>query len=109
MPNYKEQTGLSTTWTRGYRATCMNLPDNKSIWFDEETVFIAPDGNRYASTEMGKGCGIKLDALNALNEFPELDDNGVPTGKILKYIDVYTTLVSLYYHVATMRDNGEIP
>lgn len=104
MPNYKEQTIAGTSWTRSYRATCNNYPDNQSIWFDEEKVILSPDGTKFTSTEMGMGFGVTLNKDNSLNEFPILDINGDPTGKVATYQDVYLTLMSVYYHTAQIRD-----
>ena len=109
MPNYRETTGMGTSWTRSYRVTCNNAEDRRSVWFDEERVMVGPDGTRMSATSMGMGCGKDLTAENSATVFPRLDADGTPTGESLTYQDVYLILMSLYYHVATERDAAAQP
>lgn len=107
MPNYREQTVTEQTWVRAYRATCNNAHDRKAIWFDEERVIVGPDGERITATAMGMGCGMELTADNASTLFNLLDTDGNPTGETATYSAVYQIMMSLYYHVATLRDAEE--
>lgn len=109
MPNYKEQAVSGTAWLRAYRLTCNNGHDQKTVWFDEERVILAPDGERITATTIGMGCGATLDAATAATPFALLDDSGSPTGQTATYADAYRLLMSLYYHVATLRDQSEAP
>lgn len=104
MPNYREQTGVGTSWVRAYRATCSNNTTHRAVWFDEEIVFVGPDGVRTTTTAMGMGCGLELTAQNSDTNFPLLDESGDPTGQSVTYRDAYILLMSLYYSVATARD-----
>ena len=107
MPNYKEQTVTGQTWIRAFRATCNNEHSRKSVWFDEERVVLGSDGERITATEMGAGCGMELTADNAGTPFDLLDADGNPTGHSATYADAYLLLMSLYYHVAALRDQSE--
>lgn len=107
MPNYREQTVTGQTWVRAYRATCNNAHDRKAIWFDEERVVIGPNGERITATSMGSGCGMELTPDNAGTVFALLDADGNATGQSATYSAVYQIMMSLYYHVATLRDLEE--
>lgn len=103
MPNYKEITGIGTSWMRARNCFCDNTEGRKSIHFDEEVVFIASDGYKLSAPTM-LGCTQYLTADNTGEEFQILDMNGNPTGTTAKFQDMYIYLMSLYYHVANKRD-----
>lgn len=103
--NYREQTGVGTSWMRTYRVTFSNEAA-RSVWFDEQFVFVGPDGAKTITTAMGMGCGMELTELNAETTFPLLDETGEPSGASATYREVYTLMMSLYYHVAAVRDAG---
>lgn len=107
MPNYREQSLTGSTWLRAYRVTCNNGHDRRSIWYDEERVIIGPEQQRITATSFGMGCGTELTSENAAAEFPMLDANGNPTGQHMTYADVYLVHLSLYYHIAKLRDDAE--
>lgn len=50
------------------------------------------------------GMFCEFSVLNAGTTFPLLDPDGTPTGKTATYMDVYTMILSLYYHQAAERD-----
>lgn len=104
MPDYKESTIPCTSFVRAYAVSCLN-PRNgsKMIQFQEETVLRLPDGTE--SFLRAGECSKILSADNAATAFPLRDPGtGDPTGATMTYQDVYTVLMSLYYHVATERD-----
>lgn len=102
MPNYKEQTGVGTSWVRASRLVADNTEGSRLIRFDEETVFVSPDGNRFVAT--AGGVTEYLTDTNGSTSFPLLDIDGNPTGGTATYTDVYQMLMSLYYAVASKRD-----
>lgn len=105
MPNYKEQTGLGTSWVRASRVIADNTDGKRMMRFDEETVFLSPDGARHVAPS--GGVTAYLTTENHDTVFPLLDNDGNPTGQTSTYADVYLLLMSLYYHVATLRDDAE--
>lgn len=104
MTIYRETTQPCTSYVRASSVMCMNvLDDEKRIQFSEETVFVLPDGST-ARAHYGD-CSALLTADNASTRFALRDPvSGDPTGATMSYMDVYTALMSLYYHVAQERD-----
>ena len=107
MPNYKESTIPFTSYVRAYHAVAVNpLQGPKFIQFREEVVIVLPDGT--SSTTPAGDCAKFLTAENATESFPMLADDGTPTGTTATYAQVYRILMSLYWHIATERDAGNV-
>lgn len=107
MPNYKESSLPCTSYVRAYHAIAVNpLEGPKFIQFQEETVIVLPDGTK--STLPAGECTKFLTGLNALESFPILTDDGQPTGATATYAQVYQLLMSLYWHISTERDAGNV-
>lgn len=106
MANYRETTQPCTSYVRAASLQCLNiLGGDKIIQFSEETVFMLPDGTT-ARAHYGD-CSAVLTADNSRETFALRDPvSGDPTGLTMSYMDVYTALMSLYYHVAAERDAG---
>lgn len=106
MADYKEQTGVGTSWMRASRVIADNAEDYRMIRFEEETVFVGPDGKRLTAPSGGVTEYFNDDT--ASEAFALRDADGVPTGETATYADVYCMLLSLYYHVALKRDTGAV-
>lgn len=108
MANYRETTQPCTSYVRASSVMCMNvLGGDRRIQFSEELVFVLPDGST-ARAHYGD-CSALLTADNASTQFAMRDPvSGDPTGAMMSYTDVYTALMSLYYHVAAERDAGGV-
>lgn len=105
MANYKESTIPCTSYVRAKTALAMNpLEGPRFVQFQEETVLILPDGSK--SFAPAGECTQFLTAENAATSFALRNQDGVETGSSMTYLDAYLVLMSLYYHVATERDEN---
>ena len=102
MADYKEQEIVGSSWMRASRVIADNTEGHRMIRFDEETVFVLPDGKRL--TAPSGGVTEYFNEGTAAETFALRDAEGVLTGASASYSDVYCMLLSLYYHVALKRD-----
>lgn len=102
MPNYKQTSVTGTSYVRASRVIAENNENGRYVQFIEESVVELADGTKM--TVPAGGCTKFLTTENGGTEFPLLDASGEPTGATATYSDVYLLLMSLYYHVATLRD-----
>lgn len=101
MANYKETTISGDSYVRCSEINIFNGLENKLITFREEELMTL------AGSQITKRLGEIGEAFteeNANTEFALLDITGAPTGNTATYMDVYTTLYSLYFYLATRRD-----
>ena len=102
MADYKEQTIVGSSWMRASRVIADNTEGQRMIRFDEETVFVLPDGKRLVAPSGGVTDYFNEDTASEV--FQLRDSEGVPTGATATYADVYCMMLSLYYQDAIKRD-----
>lgn len=106
MADYKEQTGVGTSWRRASKVCADNTNGARSIRFEEETVVVLPDGQKLSAP--AGGVTAYFNAESAGTVFALRDADGNLTGETATYADVYCMLLSLYYHVGIERDTRAV-
>lgn len=105
MPNYKETSGVGTSYVRCKEVVLRNeLNGVKGAAFIEELA-INFDGGVIKQPTGGMFC--EFSEINANTVFPLLDMDGNPTGEEVSFAHVYAVILSLYYYQASKRDAAE--
>ena len=105
MQNYKETEVSGTSYVRAREVVVSNVLDGyKGIMYVEEEVSIL--GEKIMRETAG-ALHQEFTAENASTEFPLLNPiTNEPIGATATFQDVYVLLFSLYYHMATKRDEA---
>lgn len=103
MTQYRQEEVLGTKYQRSFRVEFDNpLNSVPSATFHEESVVVLSDGNS-VTTPVGKVSGSLIDPAS---EFALINpETFEPLGQTMTYQDIYVLLVSLYIHLASIRDN----
>ena len=102
MANYNSTQITGESWQRCKRVIIENQYNQvPQILFMEERKF--PIGvDVYGTVEVG--C-LQETLASPMTEFEMLDIDGLPTGVMKTYLDIYLTMNSLYMSLANLRDN----
>jgi hypothetical protein len=104
--NYKETSGVGSSWVRAYELTVYNPYDSdiKSVEFYEERVVNL--GDTVVFNKIGSA-GKSITNAQLLDTFPILDvQTGEATGT-MTYLQLYQALHSLYIATALERDQRQ--
>lgn len=103
MGDYKSTELVGTSYKRGKKLIFFNtLNANPALHIEEELVYNLND------EMLNVPAGLIIKEIHDLSTEFEIRDpmTGEPMGETRTYLDIYSLLYSLYWHLATERDNG---